>query len=478
MCIGPSLLLFPDTYKDTFEALGEQMEDHVVIKRVKPAYCVFFHQREGEGGAVSRPSSLDLSYDVQEMIQQLEQVEKGAGSKYVKWLASSRVALDLGMDAFIKRDFNSPLDFLAALINLIPVLPQINLLDLLLPLYQRLRSRFKDERLIALLSFQVLYVGLSPFNAPSSFSLLTATELTDGVFYPMGGFERVRDLLREIVEEKLGVVIRTSTRVERIDTEATGSGASTDARVTGLTLSGGQVIEADVVISNVDLPLSISLLRDSEQQHPSADLMSKGEFSAGIIAYYWCVKSPLPLLQHHNVFLATTRGSWERSIKPLDLSSKRPNFYLCCPSRTDQRAAPPGCESIMVLLPVANGQEMERAGQTEGYAGMVESGRTAILEALCASGVFEGNVGELRGRIIHEKVLDPKAWGEMYGLAHGAAFGLSHGLNQLAVTRPGQRDPKVKGLYYVGASTRPGNGVPLCMISGKLVANKVVADWV
>jgi phytoene desaturase (3,4-didehydrolycopene-forming) len=472
---GPSLLLFPGTYRETFEALGETMEDHVSIRRVNPAYRAFFHAREASDGVQSVPSSsLDLSYDVQEMMQQLERVEKGAGSNYVSWLASSRLALDLGVEAFIKQDFHSPWDFLTSLFKLVPVLPRINLLDLLLPLHQRLKARgFKDPRLLALLSFQVLYVGLTPFNAPGAFSLLTATELTDAVWYPLGGFERVKDSMREIAD-KLGVEVRTGASVESIKRESV-KGPEGSTQVKGVVLKGGEEISADVVVSNIDLPLSCQLLNDpsSSSDHPNSSLMSRGDFSAGVIAFYLCIDTSLPLLQHHNVFLSTSPNAWRRATTPSNLSSQPPNFYLCCPNRTDPDAAPSGCESVMILLPVANAQEMKRAGQAPSYEDLVESGRSAVLKALCASGVFEGSLESLQAHIVHERVIDPSEWGERYGLAHGAAFGLSHGLNQLSILRPSQRDPDVDGLFYVGASTRPGNGVPLCMISGKLVAEKV-----
>lgn len=472
---GPSLLLFPDVYRDTFSALGEAMEDHIAIERVTPAYRAFFNSGEDAYGSQtpSSPPSLDLSYDVQEMMLQLEAIEKGAGSKYISWLATSRLALELGFEAFIKRDFRGPVDFLLSLIQLVPVLPRLNLLDLLLPLHLRLKARgFNDPRLLALLSFQVLYVGLTPFNAPGAFSLLTATELTDGIFYPVGGFEKVKNSLKEIVG-KLGVEIRTGERVESIETE----GAEGSLRVKGVVLKGGEWIDSNVVVSNVDLPMSRALLRGpSSTDHPNAHLISSGEFSAGVIAFYLCIKTPLPLLQHHNVFLSTSPGSWHRATQPSDLSSLSPNFYLCCPNRTDPNAAPVGCESVMILLPVANAQEMDRAGQPRSYDGLVESGRRAVMEALCAAGVFEGGVESLMDHIVHERIIDPCEWGQRYGLAHGAAFGMSHGLSQLAVLRPSQRDSRVEGLYYVGASTRPGNGVPLCMISGQLVADKVAED--
>lgn len=160
--------------------------------------------------------------------------------------------------------------------------------------------------------------------------------------------------------------------------------------------------------------------------------------------------------------------SWERAREPAGFV-QHPNFYLCCPSRTDPTAAPADGDSVMVLLPVANIQE--RAGNAD-YASLVEAGRQLILQTLAAAGV------DLRQEhIVQEQVREPAEWQQLYGLEHGAAFGLSHGLNQLALFRPGCVDPQgPKGLYFVGASSRPGNGVPLVMLGARLASERVLAD--
>ena len=162
------------------------------------------------------------------------------------------------------------------------------------------------------------------------------------------------------------------------------------------------------------------------------------------------------------------KAAWERAAEPHQFV-QHPNFYLCCPSRTDPTAAPPDGDSIMVLLPVANIQQ--RAGNSD-YTALVAAGRQLVLDTLAAAGV------DLQEpHIVQEVVKEPSQWRLEYGLEHGAAFGLSHGLAQLALFRPGCVDPDgPKGLYFVGASSRPGNGVPLVMMGAKLTAERVLAD--
>jgi phytoene desaturase (3,4-didehydrolycopene-forming) len=122
----------------------------------------------------------------------------------------------------------------------------------------------------------------------------------------------------------------------------------------------------------------------------------------------------------------------------------------------------------MVLLPVANLQER---GGNEDYSDLITAGREAVLRTLAAAGI-----GDLRSHIVSELIIDPVEWDKRYALQHGAAFGLSHGLDQLAMLRPGCADDQVQGLYFVGASSRPGNGVPLVMLGAGTAARRIVAD--
>ncbi|GIL49585.1 hypothetical protein Vafri_5915 [Volvox africanus] len=382
--------------------------------------------------------------------------------------------------------------------------------------------RFGDPRLRALFTFQDLYVGLTPYNAPGAYSLLAATELTDGVWYPLGGFGQIRDALLR-VGQGLGVRLRCGARVTAVRT-APGQGGG--QVVEGVTLASGEELDADVVVSNRDVPLTYELLRGPAEAHGSArarQLLAQ-DYSAGVISYNWSLDKKLDQLLHHNVFLSGDyEGSWIRATGA-DTLSRSPNFYVHCPSRTDPTACPPGSDSMMVLLPVANIQEIVKAQETErrrsgplgslpgplrqhaaglaaaataggsggsgggiagangatarpaatvavDYSALVAAGREAVLRSL-----MEAGITDVRQHIVDELVIDPMEWRDRYSLAHGAAFGLSHGLTQLSVLRPGLADKQVRGLYFVGASTRPGNGVPLTMISADLVTQKVVKD--
>jgi phytoene desaturase (3,4-didehydrolycopene-forming) len=250
---GPSLLLFPDVYKETFAALGSDLDAVAPLRRVSPAaYRVFFAGGARDDDDGDNINNNDL-YDVQAMTAQLEALEPGAGAAYTRWLADARLALQVGVREFIDRDFDNWLDLLDPR-RLLPLLfgggsgggGGINPIELLGAHESRLAARFADARIRRLFSFQDLYVGLSPYSAPGVFSLLAATELTDGVFYPTGGFGAVRDGLMSAAAAA-GVELVTGTRVTGVDVDDGNGGG---ARVTGVTLAGGQRVAADAVVLN------------------------------------------------------------------------------------------------------------------------------------------------------------------------------------------------------------------------------------
>jgi len=475
---GPSLLLFPEKYMEAFEALGEKMEDHVQITRVEPSA---YRAHYGDG------TSFDLIYDMEKMRKQVDDIEPGAGGAFIRFLGAARASLDYGVQAFIEQDSTSALDFINPKRIFKLALSQ-NPLDLVLPQVNQMKGYFKDPKLTALFSFQQLYVGLTPYNAPGVFSLLAATELTDGVWYPIGGFQKVRDAFLSIIT-KLGVEVRMETAVEKILVETEGEAK----RATGVRLAGGETLYADVVVANPDLPFVYESMLEADavttpELEAESERLSKMEYSCAVIAYNWCVEGKLPKLLQHNVFLGSDyEKSWDRPWEVANFDApNQPNFYVHNPSYTDPTCAPEGCDSVMILLPVANIQEAAdkaaKAGRPVGEKqAMTDAGREAILRRFSEAGL--GDVGKM---IKHEFVIDPEEWAERYNIKNGAVFGLSHGLLQLACFRPPTQtglpatpwwadSPKIDNLYFVGASTRPGNGVPLVMMGVAVQFENIIA---
>ena len=473
---GPSLLLLPDRYREQFTAVGETFETHVSIERCDPAYRAHFGDH----------TTLDLLYDAEKMRKQLDDVEEGAGGAYLDWLGRARASLDYGVAAFIDKDANSVLDFVNPQ-RVVPLALRVNPVDLLLSQHRQMSSYFKDKRLRALFTYQNLYVGLSPYNAPGVFSLLAATELTDGVWYPMGGFKNVGNALQTLCD-KFGVETRLNSKVTEICTQEDASVdekfSSTGRKVTGVKLEDGTVLDADVVVANPDIPRVFDdLLESVPEAAAEASRQEQMDYSCSIIEFNWCLKKQIPDLLHHNVFLSGEyETGWNRPATPEDFAApKQHNFYCCNPVYTDKSCAPDGCAALMIEFPVANIQEQidickKRGVPVPTEKEMVDAAREALFRRF-----REAGHGELSEIIEKEDVRTPAEWRDMYNIKNGAVFGLSHGLLQLAAFRPPTRTgiksldtPSVSGLHFVGASTRPGNGVPLVLMGVKVVAEAIL----
>ena len=467
---GPSLLLMRRAYEEAFAALGSR-ELPFELLRVDPAYRVFF----ADG------SSLDLTSDVREMTRQLDRVEPGAGLAFVEWLAKAKAMFDIGGE-FIETDARTPMD-LAKVDVAAALLSRVPPWELVLPHDSMLKLYFKDPRLRALLTFQDLYVGLSPYSAPGVFSLLAGTEIADGVWYPRGGFGAVRDGLRDAACAN-GADVRTGAHVRRV-TVAGG-------RATGVELENGEFVAADVVVTNADVPYAYDDLLEGPRAAETARELSEKSFSAGVVSFNWSVKGRLTKILHHSVFLSDDpKQAWDRAASAGDLAEggrcPRPNFYVHAPARSDPSCAPNGCDSIMVLLPVGNAQDVAGNGAAAAdldWAPLVASGREAVLRRLEEAGVRVAPPGggaesSIREAIASEFVYTPKDWEHLYNVKYGAAFGLAHGLSQISYFRPdnGPRgDEEPDGLYFVGASTRPGNGVPLVLTGAKITSERILGD--
>jgi len=474
---GPSLLLLPKKYEDAYKRLGSDIKKELNLKRVDPPYRVTFGDE----------TFVDVDYDPMKMTEQMEKFEPGCTSNYYRFLSVARRMLDMGLERFVDRQFES----WPELVDPIGLLPEmilkgwfsIPLVNMLFSIDDLLKAWFQDERLRAIFSFQTLYVGLTPYNSPGALCLLAGTDLTDGVWYPMGGWKNVKDTIAGLAE-KYGVEIKTDTAVEEV--------LVTDGRAVGLKLQGGTVEKGDVVVVNADTPYAYQKLLEHTPSQAStveaasveqtAEDLDGREYSCGVIAFFWAVDCKVDYLRHHTIFLGTPVEE-KKAWTPITEASKmpeRPNFYVHCPTRTDPSAAPEGCESIMVLFPVANMQQMAEAGFTPGAKGELYKDIKAAARKTVLRRFKEAGCGDLEKHIVEETIRDPEMIGELYNLKHGATFGLSHGLlpwqGGLAMTRPAPRAPEVDGLYFVGAGTRPGNGVPLVLMGAGLTSQLILDD--
>lgn len=440
--MGPSLFLMPQSFAATYADLGERMEDHLDLIRIDPTYRVHFHDG----------TSLDLTGDLATLTERLEAIEPGAAIGLTDFLAEGSRCYHKSLKSFVGRNFYNWTEFWSP-----SNLPLLFELKALVKHYNNTARHFRDPRLRAAFTYQNMYLGLSPYEAPGTFSLLQYTELAEGIWFPRGGMYRIVESLTAIAQG-LGAEFVYNAPVARILVEGD--------RATGVRLESGDNLSADVVVANADLPYVYSELLPDD---PYAGTLERKKYTSSAIVFYWALEGdPDPRFLHHSVFLATDdyRDSFDDIFHKLTLP-RVPSFYIHAPVRTDPSLAPEGKDAIMVLVPVGH------LNQSDGqdWAVLKDRAREAVLARLASVGMTD-----LRSRIISEDVMEPLRYRSEYNLAKGSAFGLNHQFTQIGYMRPHNRHTRYGNLYFAGASTHPGTGVPLVLISARLAAERIARE--
>lgn len=436
--IGPTLFLMPEVFAETYAALGERMEDHLDLRRIDPTYRIHFDDG----------SQLALTANINAMQNQLEAIEPGSFGGFLRYLTEGNQHYKISLERFVGRNFYSLLDYFS-LANL----PLLFKLKALVKHYGNIGRYFKSPRLKAAFTFQNMYLGLSPYEAPATYSLLQYTELADGVWFPMGGMYRIIESLTQIAE-KLGARFIYQAAVKQITHEGN--------EVTGVVLEDGRVFRADIVVANADLPYVYHHLLDDNSQK-----LDKKKYTCSAIMFYWGVDKVYPQLGHHNVFLAGDyKASFDRIFNDFTLPDE-PSFYVHAPARTDPEAAPAGQDTLMVLVPVGHLDP----NSSQDWPALQKRARTTVLAKLAEMGLTD-----LEQHLKFEVSYTPRDWQALYNLEKGSAFGLSHNFTQVGYLRPQNRHSRYHNLYFAGASTHPGTGLPIVLLSAKLATERILKE--
>lgn len=436
---GPSLFLMPPTFAATYAALGERMEDHLDLVRIDPTYRVHFNDG----------SMLDLSSNMHLMHEQLEAIEPAASEQLLRFIADGAMRYRKSLEQFVGRNFYSFFDFFTP-----ANLPLLFQLKPLVMHYTETSRHFKDRRLRAGFTFQNMYLGLSPFEAPATYTLLQYTEMIEGVWYPRGGMYSIITSLTKIAEG-FGATFHYHAPVKRVDTA--------EGRAVGVTLENGEQLRADVVIVNADLPYAYTELLPGD---PAAPRMDKLKYTSSTLMFYWGVKGErTDKLLHHNVFLSD--HVYKKSFAEIfhdHLLPTEPSFYIHAPVRTVPEFAPPDADALMVLVPTGHLDSQ----RDQDFPALQARAREWVFQRLSRIGLTD-----LKERIVLEETLTPPDYRRIWNLAKGATFGLSHNVMQVGYLRPHNRHKRYKNLYFVGASTHPGTGVPIVLLSAMLIEERL-----
>jgi phytoene desaturase len=315
---------------------------------------------------------------------------------------------------------------------------------------------FKHENLRRAFTFQNIYVGQNPYKAPALFSMLPAAELTEGSLFPVGGmFSITRKLV--LLAEESGVRFVYDEPAIKILTEGN--------RATGIVLQNGSTIKAKVIIANADLPYVYQELLPDKQ---AARRIAKMKYSCSAIVLHWGLSKQYPELGHHSVFLSGAyRDNLQKIFRENSLSGN-PSFYVHAPVRSDPTAAPPGEDTLSIIIPSGNLNELDNQNWTE----LKNAARTSVISRLKERGLTD-----IENHIKFEICYLPQTWQGLLNLTRGATFGsLGHNIFQMGYFRPHNRHKKYRNLYFTGGSTHPGNGIPLVLISARLTSERIIKE--
>ncbi len=438
---GPTLLIMPLLYDAEFAALGAPLRERLDLLQVDPTYQLLF-----DDGC-----RLGLTSDADRMRSQLEAMEGGSFRRFVAYREEGRRNYDLTLERLVNRDFRRMSEFLEP--GTLPLLFQVKAL---VNHYDNMSRYFKSSRLKAAFTFQDIYMGLSPFEAPATFSLLPYTELVHGVWYPRGGMYSVVEALVRIAQEA-GVEFMFDTAVQQMDVN--------EADVRGVVLCDGRRLKAEAVLANADLPYVYEELlpRDGD-----ADRLERKRSSCSVISFFWGVKKRYEALGPHTLFLADDyRRNFESIDHDLNLP-QNPSIYVHAPARLDASMAPAGEDTLIAIIPVGH---MSGNG-VQDWAVMRDEARRQVFRRLSLLGIRD-----LESNIKFEVCYDPPTWHRRYNLIKGSTHGLCHNLMQLGYFRPHNRHARYRNLYFAGASTHPGTGLPTAMVSGRLAARRLMDEW-
>ena len=427
---GPTLLMMMDPFKKLFKDVGEDFDVRVPNRLCDPSYRVFFADGTRFDGTTNVPV---MTERIREMSGDKE------ADKYPGFLAELKDLYEESIPNFVRKNYRSIWDF-ASPSQLRRVL-QHNMLG---NLAKRVKQRFNDKRLQMIFSFQTMYLGLSPNDAPWVYATLAYMEYGEGIFYPEGGLGSISDTMAEIAQEK-GVQIRLNCPVDRIEGKR-------------VHLVGGEVIEADIVVANADMPYA-------QRELSAAPSKRNLRYSCSAHLMYIDYEGDLEGFEHHNVvFGADFDGNLDSIFHDLKVPTD-PAFYVCISKRSDPDAAPEGRINLFVLVPCPNldfPMDSSMIDQLEG----------TVFDRLTKEGGFD------RSKIREIKRRGPNEWKSELNLERGAAFGISHDLFQSAFMRPQNRSKANPDLYFVGASTVPGNGLPMVLISAELIEERLIHEGV
>lgn len=435
--MGPSLITAPDIINRIFEKAGKNLSDYVNLISLDPFYRVYFHDK----------SYIDYTGDSDKMINQMRKFNSNDADNYLRFIQKSKEIYKAVIeDGLGSTAFNN----LGTMLKFIPRATKLNALS---PAYKVASKYFQDFRHRFMFSFHPLFIGGNPFKVPSVYLMISYLEKEGGVWFTSGGMYSLVQAFVDVFKE-LGGELHTNSEVSEITVE--------NGKVKGI-ISNDSFFQSDIVISNADVTKTYSIMKFQENRNQKG--ISDGKYSMSAFLMFLGVKKKYPELLHHTIILShrykeLVTDIFDKHILPDDFS-----MYVHVPSKTDTSMAPDGCDSIYILVPVTNlqsGTDWESEKNVYGEK---------IINFLQNTFGLEG----FKDKIEFVDYFTPVDFLVQRNSSFGTPWGLEPVLTQTAYFRQHNQSKKIKNLFFVGAGTHPGAGLPGVMLSAEATEKLIKA---
>jgi len=438
--LGPTFFLYPQVLEEIFREVGRDLHREVPMKKLDPQYRLIF----GAGG------ELLCSSDVERMVSEIAKLAPEDAPQFRRFMAYNRVKLEKFAPC-LQAPFLGWTSLLQT--RLLAVLPYLKPWK---SLHAELAGYFRDPRLQLAFTFQSKYLGMSPFQCPSLFSILSFLEYEHGVWHPIGGCNALTRGMARVATE-LGVTIRLNEPVEEIVFEG--------RRAVGVCTASGE-LRSDAVVVNADFGHAMTTLVPERLRRQWTDAtIARKRFSCSTFMLYLGIEGRYDQLIHHNIYVTRNYRQNLDEIENQHALTEDPSFYVENPCRTDETMAPAGHSALYVLVPVSHQHpNIDWSKERNRY-------RQVALRQLAKIGL-----GDIEKRIRFERIVTPAEWENKVGIYKGATFNLAHNLGQMLHLRPQNRFEEFNRMYLVGGGTHPGSGLPVIFESARISTRLLLAD--
>ncbi|GGF33957.1 phytoene desaturase family protein [Echinicola rosea] len=438
--MGPSWYWMPDIFEKYFARFGKHPRDYYDLVRLDPSYKVIF----GENDALLMPANFE------ELQALFESLEPGAGKRLREFLDQAARKYKVGIQDWVYKPCQSVWEFAQP-----GIFNDLIRLDLFQSMHKHVRSFFKNEKLVRIMEFPVLFLGQTAEKIPALYSMMNYADLVLGTWYPKGGMHEIIKAMVSLAEE-MGVRFEYHADVSHINTK--------NGVATSVALKDDRKFYADVVVAGADYHHVETKLLPPGSSNYSKNYWDKRTLAPSSLIFYLGVDDKIDRLEHHNLFFDEPLAPHAAAIYDQPGWPDKPLFYVCCPSKTDLSVAPEGKENLFILIPLAPDLE-DTEEKREAYYDLVMK-----------------RLEKHTGQAIHEKVCYKRSYAHRdfisdYNAFKGNAYGLANTLGQTAMLKPKIRNKKVSNLFYTGQLTVPGPGVPPSLISGQVVADEVAKEY-